>query len=352
MPDVWSTNCAGRQERQFQGLRSVEAQQCDPVTESGCGIATLGLEPVVCYGGSEHRPNRPGLEGDMKTHLDCIPCFLRQTIEAARQITTDARVHEQLVREVLRMGAELDLSQAPPLVGQRIRRRLGELTGVKDPYQAAKNRFNRLAMAALPEIALIVKRSPEPLLAAARFAIAANAIDMGVAAELTDADVREALLGSADANFHGDEQKFKEAVADAKQILYLADNAGEIAVDRLLIEQLGPERRVTLAVRGAPVLNDATIVDADEVGMHELVEVIDNGSDVAGTALHDCSPHFRQRFRDADLIIAKGQGNFETLSDVASNTFFLFKVKCPVLSRQVGLPLGTHALLRQGRAGV
>jgi damage-control phosphatase, subfamily I len=285
----------------------------------------------------------------MKTHLDCIPCFLRQTLEAARQITTDTKVHEQLVREVLRMGADLDLGQAPPLVGQRIRRRVRELTGVKDPYQAAKNRFNRLAMAALPEIAALVRQSPDPLLAAAKFAIAANAIDMGVAAELTDADVREALLGSANAHFHGDRQKFRDAVADAKQILYLADNAGEIAVDRLLIEQLGPER-VTLAVRGSPVLNDATLVDADDVEMRELVEVIDNGSDVAGTALKDCSPHFRQRFHDAELVIAKGQGNFETLSDVPSNTFFLFKVKCPVLSRLVALPLGTHALLHQGRS--
>jgi uncharacterized protein with ATP-grasp and redox domains len=324
----------------------VEAQERDSVNDLGREIATLLLAMLVCYGSRKHAL-ASGLEGDMKTQLDCIPCFLRQTLEAARQITTDARVHEQIVREVLRMGAELDLGQPPPFVGQLIRRRLRESTGVRDPYQAAKARFNRLAMAALPEIAVIVERSPEPLLAAARFAIAANAIDMGVAAELTDADVREALLGSADAPFHGDAQDFRDAVADAEQILYLADNAGEIAVDRLLIEQLGPER-VTLAVRGAPVLNDATLVDAHEVAMHELVEVIDNGSDVAGTILEDCSPGFRQRFQRADLIVAKGQGNFETLSDVASNTFFLFKVKCPVLSRHVGLPLGTHALLHQG----
>ena len=326
-------------------MPSVETQKRDSVTRAGREIATLGWGTVVCY---EHAPSPSGREEDMKTHLDCIPCFLRQTIEAARQITPDTQVHEQLVREVLRMGAELDLGQAPPLVGQRIRRRLRELTGVKDPYQAAKSRFNRLAMAALPEIAATVKQSPDPLLAAAKFAIAANAIDMGVAAELTDADVREALLGSADAHFHGDEQKFKDAVAGARQILYLADNAGEIAVDRLLIEQLGP-KRVTLAVRGAPVLNDATLVDAHEVGMHDLVDVIDNGSDVAGTALEDCSPSFQQHFHRAELIIAKGQGNFETLSDVASNTFFLFKVKCPVLSRHVGLPLGTYALLHQGK---
>jgi damage-control phosphatase, subfamily I len=283
----------------------------------------------------------------MNTHLDCIPCFLRQSLEAARQVTGDAVVHEQIMRDILGMTAALDLRCSPPVVGQAIRRRLRELTGVKDPYLADKSRFNRMAMDALPELSARVKRASDPLLAAARLAIAANAIDMGVAAALSNAEIVEALYGSADALYYGEEHTFAKAVAWATDILYLADNAGEIAVDRLLVEQLGP-RRVTLAVRGNPVLNDATLADAREVGMHELVEVIDNGSDGAGTILADCSLSFQERFARADLIIAKGQGNFETLSDVERNIFFLFKVKCAVLSRHVGLSLGTHALLYRG----
>ncbi len=114
-------------------------------------------------------------------------------------------------------------------------------------------------------------------------------------------------------------------------------------MDRLLIEQLGPER-VTVGVRGGPVLNDATLADASEVRMTELVDVIDNGSDAPGTILADCSDSFRERFDGADLVIAKGQGNFETLSGLNRHIVFLFKVKCPVVSREVGLPVGTHAL--------
>lgn len=114
------------------------------------------------------------------------------------------QVHEPRVREVLCMGAGLNRGQDPLLVEQCICLGLGEMTVVQDPYRAYKTRFNRLAMAALLKIAVIVKRSLEPLLATARFAIAANAIDIGVATELTDADVREALLGSTDAHFHGD----------------------------------------------------------------------------------------------------------------------------------------------------
>jgi damage-control phosphatase, subfamily I len=281
----------------------------------------------------------------MNTQLDCIPCFLRQSLEAIRRVTDDPGVQEGIMRDVLRMTAALDLGQSPPSVGQAIRRRLRELTGIKDPYQAAKHRFNRLAMDALPELAVMVKQATDPLLAAVRFAIAANAIDMGVAGTIGDAEVRAALRGTNAEPLHGDIEGFRRAVAEAKEILYLADNAGEIAIDRLLIEEIGPER-VTLAVRGFPVLNDATLADALEVGMHDLVEVIDNGSDAAGTILTACSVSFRQRFQRADLIIVKGQGNFETLSDVARNIFFLLKVKCPVLARHVGLPLGTHALLQ------
>lgn len=282
----------------------------------------------------------------MQTQLDCIPCLVRQALEAARQISTDADVHEQLVRETLRLGASLDLRLPPPVVGQIIRRRLRDLTGVSDPYQGAKTHFNQLAMAALPALTARLRRSTDPLMTAARLAIAANAIDMGATAELTDADVHDALVGTGSAPFHAHEQAFRSALTRARSILYLADNAGEIAIDRLLVEQLGPDR-VTLAVRGAPVLNDATLADAHEVGMHELVEVIENGSDVAGTALADCSASFQERFRGADMVIAKGQGNFETLSTEPGNIFFLFKVKCPVLARHVGLPPGTHALLHR-----
>jgi uncharacterized protein with ATP-grasp and redox domains len=265
----------------------------------------------------------------MNTYLDCVPCFLRQSLEAARNVTGETRIHEQIVRDVLRMTAELDLDRPPPFVGQAIHRRLRELTGVKDPYQAAKRRFNNLAMEALPKLAALVHQAEDPLLAAARCAVAANAIDMGIASAITEAEVGIALRGLPEDQVHGDWGAFLDAAAGATDILYLADNAG----------------RVTVAVRGAPVLNDATMVDAKAVGMHELVRVIDNGSDAPGTILDDCGSAFRERFDRADLIIAKGQGNYETLSRAGENIAFWFKVKCPVIGGQVGLPVGTLALL-------
>jgi len=280
----------------------------------------------------------------MNTYLDCVPCFLRQSLEAARATTEKVDLHERIVRDVLLMTAELRLDRPPALVGQAIHRRLRELTGVNDPYRAAKKHFNRLALEALPELAERVRSDQDPLFAAARFAVSANAIDMGVASALSESDVREALRGLSTEAIHGDWDTFLGAAAAATDILYLADNAGEIAVDRLVVEALGPER-VTVVVRGGPVLNDATLDDAREVGLDTLVRVIDNGSDAPGTVLDDCSDSFRRRFHRADLIIAKGQGNFETLSGAGENIAFWFKVKCPVVARELGLQLGTQVLL-------
>lgn len=170
-------------------------------------------------------------------------------------------------------------------------------------------------------------------------------LPIGVNGKLTEAEVYAAFEQALSKPLVGDTEAFRQAVAKATAILYLADNAGEIACDRLLIQQLLPVR-VTLVVRGGAVINDATRVDAEAARLHELVEVIENGSDAPGTLLSDCSEDFRKRFAEADLIIAKGQGNFETLSDAEANIFFLFKVKCPVIAAHVGLPVGTHVLTR------
>jgi uncharacterized protein with ATP-grasp and redox domains len=281
----------------------------------------------------------------MKTSLDCIPCFVRQALDAARMVSKDTAVHERIVREVLRWTGEMAFDQSPPVMGQRIHRRLREITGVQDPYRAAKDDQNRMALSLLHELKAEIESATDPLLTAARLAVAGNVIDMGANNGVTESDVRQCVRQALAENLSGEQDEFRQAVAEARSILYLADNAGEIAFDRLLIERLPPER-TTLVVRGAPVINDATMDDARAVGLHEIVEIIENGSDAPGTILEDCNSQTRRRFADADLILAKGQGNFETLSDESRNIFFLFKAKCPVIAAHVGLPVGTHVLSR------
>jgi uncharacterized protein with ATP-grasp and redox domains len=135
----------------------------------------------------------------------------------------------------------------------------------------------------------------------------------------------------------------------ARSILYLGDNAGEIVFDKVLIESLPYRDKITYVVRGEPVLNDVTMHDAEEVGLCGLVEVIDNGSDAPGTILEDCSPEFRGRFAAADLVVSKGQGNYESLSCVPHRQVcFLFLMKCAAVAADAGGKVGDLAVVWQG----
>ena len=280
----------------------------------------------------------------MKTFLDCVPCFVRQALDSARLATDDEQIHEQVVRKTLRLAADLDMSQPPPAIGQKIHRLIRRLIGDNDPYHELKQQFNRLAMKMCIELAERVKSSEDPLETAVRLAIAGNIIDLGVNAELAEPQVEKAIAQSLTEPLDMEALKeFRNATNQAKDILYIGDNAGEIVFDRLLIEQL-PTENITFVVKAGPIINDATIEDAEIVGLTDIVNVIDNGSDAPGTILESCSQDFRRRFNEADLVIAKGQGNYETLSDVNKNIFFMLKTKCPVIARNLGCEVGEMIL--------
>ena len=280
----------------------------------------------------------------MKIFLDCIPCFVRQALDSARLVTDDEQVHEQVVREVLHLAANLDMSLSPPAIGQEIHRLIRKLTGNNDPYRELKQKFNHLALRMCVELEENVRTSEDPLETAVRLAIAGNIIDLGVKTSIAESDIEKVIRDCLTANFDNQPlEDFRNAVNQAGQILYLADNAGEIVFDRLLIEQL-PTEKVTVVVKGEPVINDDTMEDAEFAGLTKIVEVIDNGSDGPGTILESCSQQFRQCFNRADLIIAKGHGNYETLSEIGKNVFFILKVKCPVIARDLGCEVGEMIL--------
>ena len=280
----------------------------------------------------------------MKIFLDCIPCFVRQALDSARLATDDEQIHEKVVREVLRLSADLDMSQSPPEIGQKIHRLIRSLVGSDDPYYRVKKQFNSLALKLYPDLRKQIISSNDQFETAVRLAIAGNIIDFGVKSSLSESEVKKTINDSLSSYLDPEQVlNFKNAVIEAEKILYLADNAGEIVFDHLLIEQL-PIEKITVVVKGSPVINDATIDDANVVGLGRIVEVIDNGSDGPGTILETCSQSFRDRFEDADLIIAKGQGNYETLSDLDKNIFFILKAKCPVIARDLGCEVGEMIL--------
>lgn len=287
----------------------------------------------------------------MQTYLDCVPCFIGQALDAARRCTDSPSIQERLLREALSLASTLSFAQPPPVMGCLLHRRLRELTGQPDPYRTAKQKANEFALRLYTDLKQLVVHSGDPLATAAKFAIAGNVIDLGVKTGLTEDDVHSSIHQAIKEHLDsGVFEELRQAVISASDILYLADNAGEVVFDRLLIEQMLPQS-VALVVKAGPIINDATREDAEAAGLTDMVEVIDNGDDAPGTVLERCSPAFRRRFEDADLVIAKGQGNYETLNECRHrNLFFLLKAKCGVIARDLGCRVG-EMVVRKHQAG-
>ncbi|MEW6739834.1 MAG: damage-control phosphatase ARMT1 family protein [Nitrospirota bacterium] len=286
----------------------------------------------------------------MKTHLDCFPCFLRQTLIAVRLGTKDEALQAEVLKGVMDEIKATDMSQPPAYSTTFLHRKIRQILG-KDPFKEIKSEYNQIALGLYPELKKKVERSRDPLWTASRLAIAGNVIDFGI---FTSVDI----IGTIEKALHSpitvDEYKsFKDAVEKNSEILYLLDNAGEILFDRILIEVLtGMGKKVKAVVKGEAVLNDSTIEDAEEVGLTNVCEIIDNGSDCIGTILEFTSSEFNKDFKSAGLIISKGQGNFETvyipeIMSGARDIFFLFQSKCDVVSKELGLSKGSMLLMKK-----
>ncbi len=283
----------------------------------------------------------------MNIALDCMPCFVRQALDVGRIVSDDPAVHQDLVRRMMRLAADSDLLRSPPQLAAEFHRMVREITGQADPYARHKQQANELALGLMDDLVIKVRSADDPLAAAARLALAGNIIDHGVASEVREADVLAAINGALHAPL--DEAalaEFARKTAAARQVLYLCDNAGEIVLDRLLVEQIGPAK-TTCVVRGRPVLNDATLDDARQAGLTELASVVANGSDAPGSVLSDWPAELADRFSQVDLVISKGQGNYETLSDPPRPVTFLLTVKCAVVARQLGMERGQLAVLHR-----
>jgi len=280
--------------------------------------------------------------------MECIPCFVRQAEEAVAFATKDLVRREKILRQILHALADADWVASPPAIAQRLHRIIRKETGEPDPYRAVKDRMNGLALEALTCCANSIAAAADPREAAVRVAVAGNLLDSGAKIQIQPENLPQLLATLWDRPLAGDPHELFRAAEKAERILYLADNAGEIVFDRLLLNFL-PIEKVTLAVRGRPILNDALRRDAELAGFTGLIPVIDNGSDAPGTVLEDCSEEFRGYFERADLIISKGQGNYETLSSVSAPVFFLFTVKCPIVAAQVGEPTGTMVAKKSAR---
>jgi uncharacterized protein with ATP-grasp and redox domains len=240
-----------------------------------------------------------------------------------------------------------------------------ELVGLSDPYTELKRLSNEEALKHLPNLREWIRASADPIRMAAQLAVAGNVIDLGIH---RDYDIEESIRRILEEGFAIDhldrfyaDLREREERGESPEVFYICDNAGEIAFDRLFLETLiehFPKTRFVAAVNAGPILNDATMEDAEFVGLPEIVPVLDNGYDLLGTVLDKVSPEFRAAFNRADWVISKGQANYETLDGVSDKVVFLLEAKCEPIAEHVGVVLfqgvfkqSNNRLVEVGRAG-
>jgi len=278
----------------------------------------------------------------MKTYLDCIPCFFFFFLEEARMATQDEVKQKKVLVKIAEVIPKFPLNSTPPEMGRIIHRIVRQLTESTDPYKEIKKHHNKTALKLYPELKERIAKAKDPLLLAIKVATAGNIIDLGANSNINIEDEIEKIFHQDFAIF--DYARFKKILKEVDQILYIGDNAGEIVFDRLLIENF--KKKVTYVVRDKPIINDVTMDDAIFCRMNEVAKVISSGCDAPGIILKDCSDEFLDHYKKAGLIISKGQGNYETLSDVQKPIFFLLKAKCPVIARELKCKVGDIVLKR------
>jgi len=281
----------------------------------------------------------------MRTYLDCYPCFIRQALEAARWIGADEAAQKLLLDRVLKLLGKVELSSTPPQIGDRVHRLVRESLGDGDPYRSFKQDATREALDLYPRMEALAAEAADPLEAAVRLSIAGNIIDAGFSHRYDLWGTVERVMSQPFAVEHL--AALRGALAGARSALYLADNAGETVFDRPLIQRLGLP--VIYAVKGGPVLNDATMEDARAAGLEAGVRLLSTGSDAPGTILERCSQEFREVYGRSELVIAKGQANYETLSEEGPRVFFLLQAKCPIVARDLEVEVGGIVLRQGGR---
>ncbi|GHT23605.1 hypothetical protein FACS189419_07790 [Planctomycetales bacterium] len=281
----------------------------------------------------------------MPVSLDCVLCLTRQSLEAARFATPDETLHAAVLKAAFQIVQDIGFKQIPPLVAQEIQRVIRKETGNPDPYQNQKNNSNELMVSLRDKLRSNILAAAEPFRQAVQLAVAGNTIDYAVRGDWDAELILNALETAMQQPLNGNVGDFEAVLKKSTNVLYLLDNCGEIVCDQLLLEEIKrryPYLSITAVARGLPVLNDATIADAQQIGLDNTVPLIDNGNDGVGTLLEQNGEELKRALKKCDLIIAKGLANYETLAEYDKSVLpmpicYLFKAKCKFIAKYAGV---------------
>lgn len=270
----------------------------------------------------------------------CVVCLAKRQLRMLGEFD-DEEKKALYMKEAMEIISALKPGEPAPVAVKKLDALFEEYFGKRHSFEAQKEKYNKLILGLEDEIYERVSASPDRLLCALKYARVGNYIDFGALNSVEDEKLADLIKSAPDEELDPSEYgHFKEEIERAKNMVYLPDNCGEIVFDKVMIrviKELYPELNLTVIVRGAPVLNDVTEADARYVGVDKYAPVIGNGSAVAGTYLEDVSDRTRRLLAEADLILAKGQGNFETMFGCGLNVYYAFLCKCEWFVRRFGM---------------
>ena len=284
----------------------------------------------------------------MRLNPECIPCLLGNQLERyPKDIDNSKKI--AYMQAILRVIADASDSMSAPMIMREITKIQRQMFGSEMDYSEIKHHFNQLMLEKEMDVQEEIDASEDELKLAIQFAIIGNFIDFGAMKSVDEQKLEDFFSSARDISINEEEYiSLRKDILDAKKITYLTDNCGEIVMDKLLIrviQKMNPDANLTVLVRGEQVLNDATLEDAVQVGLTEMTNVRGNGSDIAGTCIEELSEEARKIIYDSDVILAKGQGNFETMQMCGLNVYYIFMCKCEMFARKFQVPRFTGMLL-------
>lgn len=295
----------------------------------------------------------------MRLNLNCIVCNINQVLCTAETLDLDEELRERIMREVLAYLSTADYCCCNPEVIAGTWKIITKYTGNKNPYKEIKSYYNKALLTVYPSLKKQVAESAAPLKLALKYAVAGNLVDFAAKHAFDLETLKKKLEEAGNTDMVLDDsvtlmEKLMKLDGNpdiSPVLLYLGDNCGEIVLDKLLIETLReayPEIHIYYGVRGKAIVNDVTLEDAGEVKMEEAAQVVENGDGSLGTVLSRTSRQFREIFDCADIILSKGQGNYESLSEVSGKEIYhLFMAKCEAVAGRIGVPVMSVVCARQ-----
>lgn len=286
----------------------------------------------------------------MKINYNCLPCLINQVVKVADM--TKAKNKDELFRQVFGVLSTLDFNKTNPQIIGETFELLKKHIGEEDPYLEIRSYYNKMFLSLSDTFRARIERDENPFQMAVKYAILGNIIDFNPIHNSEISDILSHFEHVADCPLVlNDTAKLKAAAGAAKTLLYLGDNCGEICLDKLLlakIKEQNPKLTIYFGVRGTPVVNDSIEADAYQVGIDEYATILSNGDKSLGTVLSHTSAEFQEVFWNADLIIAKGQANYESLSEEKKeDMYFLLMAKCAVIADAIGVPQKSMICKRQ-----